>query len=436
MKWIYGVLGLLFGVSLCAQGPHNLNYNPRGNLKEAGSVSFGLDYINYYLNEEMESQGEYDFSYAFSNFLTYGLSGDGTGVAHHVYAVLFDDSSHNGDIHHYVTGGLQNIGGSSLVNQELLWSDLFFEYTADMVGHNTEYHIGTMRDMNDTTIWYPFFGTLHKFDFVDIGLEVNGRAAGFVLNYRPVPEVTYVLQFSQSLLEEDDADYGSVPEQLFTVGLRLNANVLASFKETMVSKKDMKEELDYVHARLDILEAKEKALSDMSSLDMLDSLEQALINRNVIDTEFDIQTKNLVKGALSHMQRGLEFYYQEKYKSALEEYKIVISLLPNSYIGHLRIGSIYYQLDDRDSAKKHWEIALKLNPGNQALRSYIEGLITPTSSVETPEPKEAILIEEPQSVPSSSEDMLIDDRDKELLRMNYREFEQELLQLKDYNNEN
>jgi len=439
MRFYQLLLACVISTSLMALAPHSMKYVPRGNLNPAGHYDFELDYTNYSLDSTMSSQGSYHFSYAFSDLVTYGFSGDGTGLAHHLSAVLYKTPSHMGKINHYFTGGVHNIGYESLANREIFYSDLFLQYTLDIVGHRTEYHFGVVRDATDITSYIPIFGTLHEFDYIDVGLETSGKSVGIIFQYRPVEDVSYVLRISQSLLDEDSEDYTTTPSQVFTTGLKLHGNVFDIFRKTMVSKDDMQQELKMVNTRLSVLEAKEKALSDMSTLDMFESLEQALVNRNVIEDEFDTQTKNLVKGALSHMQKGLEYYYQKKYKAALEEYKIVISLLPNTYIGHLRIGSIYYKLDDPINAKKHWRKALQLNPSNEKLRRYINGLIEGETSTEGKSSEDDMSLPDDllESVIQDDETPLLDQRDgtSEPVPLDYQEFERGLFELEDYDNE-
>ena len=89
--------------------------------------------------------------------------------------------------------------------------------------------------------------------------------------------------------------------------------------------------------------------------------------------------------ALEHMQRGLEFYYQENYKLALNEYEIVITLLPNLSIGHARLGSIYYKLKNIEKARYHWAKALELNPENSNLKIFLQQ-VTPQKNQPTNSP--------------------------------------------------
>ena len=90
------------------------------------------------------------------------------------------------------------------------------------------------------------------------------------------------------------------------------------------------------------------------------------------------------------MQRGLEYYYKKEFKAALEEYKTVVSLLPTFPMGHVRLGSIYYQLGDKYRAKKAWEKALELEPNNPSLKDYLKRMINVAEKDDLPSERKPI----------------------------------------------
>lgn len=124
-----------------------------------------------------------------------------------------------------------------------------------------------------------------------------------------------------------------------------------------------------------IVEAKEKAFADMSSIPFLQELEKLLLDSKVQKGVISKDTKSLVKVALTHMQRGLEYYYMGQYRAALREYKVVLSIIPNSSVAQTRLGSIYYQLGDTEKAVSTWKKALKLNPEDASLKIYLKNLV-------------------------------------------------------------
>ena len=74
---------------------------------------------------------------------------------------------------------------------------------------------------------------------------------------------------------------------------------------------------------------------------------------------------------LDHLQKGLDAFYNKNYRLALKEYLVVTTLMPDLTVAHLRLGSIYFLLGDKKSAKRSWDTALELEPNNIDLQKMI-----------------------------------------------------------------
>jgi hypothetical protein len=59
-------------------------------------------------------------------------------------------------------------------------------------------------------------------------------------------------------------------------------------------------------------------------------------------------------------------------------------------MGHVRLGSIYYQLCDKYRAKKAWEKAVELEPNNPSLKEYLKRMIDTAEKEELPSERQPI----------------------------------------------
>tara|TARA_A100001015_G_C14724517_1_gene607286 strand:- start:342 stop:716 length:375 start_codon:yes stop_codon:yes gene_type:complete len=101
----------------------------------------------------------------------------------------------------------------------------------------------------------------------------------------------------------------------------------------------------------------------------------------MVEKELEQSKKSAIRSALDHMQRGLEFYYNGQYQLALEEYNIVVNLVPTFSMGYARLGSIHYKLNNLEQARLNWTQALDLDPSNESLKIFLKR-VTPLDEIE------------------------------------------------------
>ena len=85
----------------------------------------------------------------------------------------------------------------------------------------------------------------------------------------------------------------------------------------------------------------------------------------------DTETEDPDKEVKRKLKRVGEMYDAERYEDALEECKKLVELAPDLAIARTRLGSIYFALGDKVSARKEYDNALYLNPDDEVLRDFM-----------------------------------------------------------------
>jgi len=86
-------------------------------------------------------------------------------------------------------------------------------------------------------------------------------------------------------------------------------------------------------------------------------------------------TKPATSGILDHKKElGLRHIYDSKFYLAAKELEGVLRLEPLDIVALKRIGSVYLQLKDYRQARKAWQKASELSPGDEQLQEYLAAL--------------------------------------------------------------
>jgi len=71
---------------------------------------------------------------------------------------------------------------------------------------------------------------------------------------------------------------------------------------------------------------------------------------------------------------GICHFQLSQYLEAEKSFSEVVRLNPESYLGHKKLGEIYYLINDKEKALLHWEEALRLKPEDRVLDEKIQDL--------------------------------------------------------------
>jgi len=78
--------------------------------------------------------------------------------------------------------------------------------------------------------------------------------------------------------------------------------------------------------------------------------------------------------ASKHLFNAQSLFYKNQYSESISEVDKAIAVSPELAIAHALKGSIYYQLDQKESAKESWQKALELDSEMTEVRQSLERL--------------------------------------------------------------
>lgn len=370
-RWVGLVLGVCFAsLSYAYQGSNGLVYIPKANMEAAGYSEFGL-VSNFYQAPDLGTtkyQPVVYFRYAVSDFFEYNVvANDELQALHSLHANVLSVHDPRTGLGHDLAFGIKNVGWTTpntVMNEPVY--DLFAAYSLSILGTGSSYHVGISRDKLDDHALLYLFGAEYAFPFGVATVEWDGRTIHLGYKYYSGTRGLFFVTISPIPIEREGFN-----NRYVSLGISFRDNMIERIKSGMVSRKVLDDEITKLNQRISLIESKEKALAEVTSRAFLDELEKQYVDNKLMEKSLKTGSQSLVKGALSHMQRGLEYYYQGNYKLALEEYKIVVSLMPDFAMGHARLGSIYHQLGNDIRAREHWEKAMALNPRNDSLKAHL-----------------------------------------------------------------
>ena len=366
---IIGFVVFLSHVVLTYQSNNELVLVPSAVMRPAGTVEYGFS-SGFFVknNTTLEADSSIFFRHAISDRFEYALTvGENLNPQAGIQGDVYQYVDYTYNLAHHVAVGVKNIGWnlSDRVTTEPVY-DFYTVYSLKLLDQDSMYHVGYTFDRADNRKMLFFAGSEYVFKFGTTMAEWDGKSLNLGFKYTLNPGQNMYISVSPRPIKD-----GFNNPKYFTFGMTFSDNVFNQFRKKVVYVDQYTKEWNHLDTRLKIVEAKEKAMAEMLTTDFLEDLEASFIDRRLIEKKMDTETKSLVRGGLSHMQKGLEHYYAGKFQRALDEYKIVVSMLPDFAMGYVRLGSIYYQLGEKYKARVNWERALQLNPSNANLKLFL-----------------------------------------------------------------
>lgn len=378
---IISLLCMLAGVTPIAAytGSSELINIPSGALMSMGYVEMGTSMALHMQNNAASFPLESFFRTALSENFEYGIKVHENMITQSLHGRFMYDISTDGKIAQSWSFGMKDLGwkaptlaGSSTQAAPVSYPvyNLFLEYSFSLLRSDLNFHAGIGRDYSNSNAIQPFFGSDLALPYGIFMFEWDGKS--FNVGYKQTfGRTNMYIAFSP-------APYQQVGSQtrLFSFGLSFYENILGKIvKDWEKTRESTERNIARVNTKLKVIEARSKAAMDVTSAEFLQNLEKAFIEKKLTEKTFEKDTKSVVSLGVTHMQRGLEYYYQEQFDKAMDEYKIVTSMLPNLPIGFIRLGSIQLQMGNQKEALANWEHALKLDPANEQLRNFVTNLI-------------------------------------------------------------
>ncbi len=376
---------VLFTVNVMAiSAPSSLVVMPHGSIDERGTLEYGIRTLLFAdIQDSFKTKSTAFYNLSLTDKFQIGLNtSPEIDFLMSMKAQVIDVSMP--DVNHKVILGLQNLGLSERYWEDGIWKTLeetslprvrsYALYTAEIPRFQSHYHIG-VADYQSFEHDYVIAGAHYDFKKFRTSAEWDGRQVHFSIMFKVADNMRLYGALTPVPYKEDARD-------------RHFISVAFSFKDKIFKEKNQKEldaikkDYELIKNKLAVIDAKIDVIRDFSSLDFLEEFQQFLLQEHMVKDELDNDKKTKIQSALEHMQRGLEFYYQEEFKLSLQEYTIVTTLVPNFSIAYARLGSIHYKLGNLKEAKENWKKALELDPSNDNLKLFLKR-ITPPEAIQS-----------------------------------------------------
>jgi len=350
--WLFCCSVSSFAISSVAE----LYVVPQGVLPKRGVVNYGVEFV-------YNTRQHFFYTFSLSDNFQIGMNvTDDFEMLMGVHANLFDFEFFGSN--HYLGIGDKNLGwdlSNNKYNVPIIGE--YGVYSLHLPGLNSYYHFGAAEYKTDNNYYFTA-GAEYHFKRFNTMAEWDGKQVHFSLLYHINNKYDFFIAITPSPYEG--------------AGVTEISNLTLSFvrKDLFFNQRNEIEELNQKYNNLksyvDVTDAKLEVFKEFNSVDFLEEFQQFLLQEHMVEKELAQSKKSIIRSALDHMQRGLEFYYKGQYRLALEEYKLVINLVPTFSMAYARLGSIYYKLDDLENAKLSWEKALELDPSNQSLKIFLK----------------------------------------------------------------
>lgn len=338
------------------QGTSELIHTPTAMMDKENSVKFGVGVQMGTNDNKFEAESIFFLKAMVGKDIQFGVKKRGHIPLFDIHAKLFETDFSDGS--YKLAAGYKNLGMSSGVTYPVAYYGEFIANSFFLEDKDINLHIG-VGNLLATNDYTPFFGI----DVELSGSKVMAGWDGVGMNlgglYKLSDSKQIYVAFTPSTKDVSDMN-----SHQFEIGFVLNdtlsqkrSNELKRFGETNPSDKG-KDGVSEHNERSDFNQ-------ETSSTRSTDSRETGVVGDNIGNT--------LMEKALKHIQMGSDYYYDGEFLPALKEYNKVIKILPDYSTGYIRLGSILYQLDKKDLAKKYWRKALQLDPDNKEIKTFLNG---------------------------------------------------------------
>jgi len=118
----------------------------------------------------------------------------------------------------------------------------------------------------------------------------------------------------------------------------------------------------------------------------LDELHEADEFEEIVNTIMEIPAEDRDYELTGHLGRAMNNL--ERYEEAVEQFQTIAEEGQEDPLWHYRIGLAYYYLDRYDDARREFEMADKLDPGDEDTLEFLEWIASKTAEESVPESHE------------------------------------------------
>lgn len=324
-------------------------FMPSAAMPKEGYSEFGFQTVGFVKNEtEFMFNNSLFLVHSFTDNINYGLFvRDNKTYYHRFQGRFFSYESPSGIFLHSVAFGAMNIGYNQKTHESSEPVYQFFSaYSLELPKLGLFCHVAVAEDKKRPNESVVSFAFSKSFKLASLFFECDKNFSDLGIKYR---------------FKKGNAIMVSVSPT--PVGSRSLQPFYLSFRYSMSENKRRK----YVNS-----------MKDSSSFSGLDSRRKTVSSS--IQPKLSNERSIVINKSLEYMQKGLEAYSKKDFESALDNYHKVVELTPQFYLGYVRLGSIYYRINQIEQAKKMWRKALEINPRMDELRNALSSLLNSESN--------------------------------------------------------
>ena len=347
---------------------------PTAYNRASGQMETGL-YYRYSTQSSSFLMQNFFLSYSFSDLTEYALmiyAQDQLG--HHIQQRLWQ-GKFGADSTDALAFGIKDFGVSTantagavpsiyLILSGQAFSNDYFEYNLGL-GYTNPFGGGTQA--------LQVFGGMQTFlDPARVMLEFDGNFWNAGMQFVFPPKIALGVGFNKLL--------SNTVQNEFVIGLSYRYDLYGAFEK---KKQDLE---DQFKINQNALEELRKVMAELpepgmpsGSIGSYVTTVTVVVTVPVEVTPDAYRTEELLSSAdieidlpeiLNLLQEGMEAYYKGDLETSLEKYLTVLTIDPNIVIAHVRIGSLYYRLGNRQKAEEYWRRAYELDPSNEELKKF------------------------------------------------------------------
>ncbi|MBT5954108.1 tetratricopeptide repeat protein [bacterium] len=341
------------------QGTSELIHTPTAMMADANNVEFGFGVQMGTDEDQFEAESLFFLKAMLGKDIQVAVKKNGDIPLLDIHAKLFETDF--SEIAYKLAAGYKNLGMTSGEEYPVAYYGEFIANSFSLEDKDINLHIG-LGKLLATKEYSPFFGI----DVELSGSKVMAGWDGVGINLGGL----YKLSDSKKIyvaFTPSPKEVSGMNSHLFEIGLVLN-DTLA--QKSPIDLKRFAETLKAFKAS-DLSSDVSKSSKSKSNSKKRTSKKKSSKKRGNGVVGDDIGN-SLMEKALKHIQMGSDYYYEGEFIPALKEYNKVIKILPDYSTGYIRLGTILYQLDKKDLAKKYWRKALQLDPDNKEIKTFLQ----------------------------------------------------------------
>lgn len=375
MRKLFSLLVVLLLISHVVEAFNNtmgLINIPTAFNRKSGQLETGFFYQYNALSSAIQLQNFF-LSYSFSDYTEYALmvySQDQIG--HHIQQRVWS-GKFGSDSSDTLALGIKDFGvttANSVVQTPSLYMILSGQvYSNDYFEYNLG--LGYTNPFATSGGGLQLFGGVQSFlDPARVLLEFDGNFWNAGMQFLFPPKIALSVGFNKLL--------SSTVQNEFVVGLSYRYDLYGAFEK---KKQELEDEFKSNQVQLEDLRQTISKLPDPNGVSGSSYVTTVTVVVTVpveVTPEAFLEKEKLTSAdvsidlpeILTLLQEGLDAYYKGDLETALEKYLTVLTVDPNIVMAHVRIGSIYYRLGNRQKAEDYWRRAYDLDPNNEELKKF------------------------------------------------------------------